>query len=205
MALKMPDIVELRIRGRSYECLLMDWDGRDKRFLCKAFCLPEWSGWRSEQDLLSVMVQNTVTSRCCNVHGRRLAEDGGAGLDPAALEVAIAKRSEHNRKFLACPQPGCDVGLWSRSSSLPAGQELRTLRSMVFRRLQEDTDGMLAKALELQLVAGSGYLMVGMLNVMECERLLGVERVSVEQPDVDEPVDTVRRRLVVPARSIDLE
>lgn len=132
-------IIEISLGGRRYESVISSWDS--DRFFVKTHRQPAATGWKPREGLQALMVSNTVAHRCCNVHGERLVVADGTGLTPEQLGASREKHKSHGKTFLVCPVGGCDVGVWSGSSSLPGTQELRRLRAQVFQQLREDKLG----------------------------------------------------------------
>lgn len=196
------EYIELRIRGRNYECAILDYRG-SKEFLCQTYRHPEYCGWISKERLEDAMVRNDHAHRCCNVHGRRLIAATGEGLTPEQLAESREKQRVHGKTFLACPHSGCDVGLWSGSSSQPASQELRDIRSKVFHEFRENRHALLERADREKIGGLLGYVPIGMLNMRECLTLLGLEAAEIieEEPAIAD----VRRSLVLPPRAVELD
>lgn len=193
-------LIELTVQGGSFETVISDWT--DGRFQCKTFQLPAFTGWFSQEFLAPFLAKNKPAERCCNIHGLRLAVSNGKGLTPEQLEISRKKQQAHGRQFLLCPHPGCDVGVWSGANSLPADQQLRTLRSEVFKSLQKNTATILSTAREMGIVTDQKhYISVGYLNFWECLLLLGR---PVIDDEFEDNFDASSMRPFVSRRLLDL-
>lgn len=205
------EFLEFLISGRHYEAVLTTWS--DERIYCKVYRQPAFSGWLSREAVLAAMVKDDKTHRCCNVHGERLVKADGSGLSPEALAASQKKAEEHGKLFMTCPWLNCDVGLWSGSSSLPGTAELRRLRSEVFQLLRSDQRLVADRAIKHGIInndasapRAGAYLAIGCLNVKECEALLGLAgAVLIGEDEVDEPIESVRRRIPSVPRSVEFE